>query len=110
MIVGCIYRSPNSTKENNEKLSQLLKEVSDMQCNQIMIMEDFNFSNINWETINTHESENSDTYLFLEGIRDIYLYQHTFEPTRCRMSNEPPILDLILTSDEHDIYLWWPIR
>ena len=31
LIVGCIYRSPNSTTENNEKLCQLLKEVSDMQ-------------------------------------------------------------------------------
>ena len=50
-----------------------------------------------------HESENSNTYLFLEGIRDTYLYQHTFEPTRRRMSNEPHILDLILTLDEHDV-------
>ena len=73
-----------------------------MQCNQIMIMGDFNFPNINWETISTHESENSDTYLFLEGIKR-YLYQHNFEPTRGRMNNEPHILDLILTLDEHDI-------
>ena len=42
-----------------------------------------------------HESENSDTYLFLEGIRDTYFYQHTFEPTRDSMSNEQHILDLI---------------
>ena len=68
-----------------------------------MIMGYFNFRNINWETTSTHESENSVTYLYLEGIGDIYLYQHTFEPTRGRMSNEPHILDLILTSDEHDI-------
>ena len=103
LIVGCIYRSPNSTKENNDKLWQLIKEVSDMQCSQIMNMGDFNFSNINCETISTHESENSDTYLLLKGIRDTYLYQHTFEPTRGRMSNEPYTLDLILTPDEHDI-------
>ena len=64
LIVGCIYRSPHSTKENNEKLCQLLQEVSDMPCNQIMIMGDFNFPNINWKTISTYESENSDTYLF----------------------------------------------
>ena len=64
---------------------------------------DFNFPNINLETISTHESENSDAYLFLEDIRDTYLYQHTFEPTHGRMSNEPHIFNLILTSDEHDI-------
>ena len=63
-IVRCIYCSPNSTKEKNAKLCQLLKEVSDMQCSQIMIMGDFNFPNINWETISMHESENSDTFLF----------------------------------------------
>ena len=74
-----------------------------MQWSKIMIMGDFNFTNINWETISMHESENSDTYLFLEGIRDTYLYQHTFEPTRGRMSNEPHIFDIILTPDEHDI-------
>ena len=77
-----------------------------MQCSQIMIMGDLNFLNINWETINMHESENSDTYLFVEGIRDAYLsclYQHTSEPTRGRLSNESHILDLILTPDEHDI-------
>ena len=74
-----------------------------MQCSQIMIMGDFNFHNINWETISMHESENSYTYLFLESIRYTYLYQHTFEPTRGRMSNEPHILDLILTPDEDDI-------
>ena len=66
-----------------------------MQCSQIMILRDFNFPNINWEIISTHESENSDTYLFLEAIRDTYVYQHTFEPTRGRLSNEPHILDLI---------------
>ena len=93
----------NSSKENNEKLCQLLKEVSDMQCSQIMIIGDYNFPNINWETISMHESENSDTYLFVEGIRDAYLYQHTSEPTCDRMSNEPHILDLILTPDEHNI-------
>ena len=59
----------------------------------------FNFPNINLETIRTNESENSDTYLFVEGITHAYLYQHTFEPTHGRMSNEPHILDLILTLD-----------
>ena len=59
-----------------------------MQCSQIMIMRGFNFPNINWKTISTHESKNSDTYLFVEGKRDAYLYQHTSEPTRGRMSNE----------------------
>ena len=42
-------------------------------------------------------------YLCLEGIRDTYLYQHTFEPTRGRMSNEPRIWHLISTADEYDI-------
>ena len=71
-----------------------------MQCSQIMSMGNFIFPNISWETI---ESKNSDIYLLLEGIRGTYLYQHTFEPTRGRMSNERHILDLILTPDEHDI-------
>ena len=58
-IFGCIYCSPNSSKESNEKLGQLLKEV---QCSQIMIMGNFNFPNMNQETISIDESNNSDTY------------------------------------------------
>ena len=50
LIAECIYHSPNSIKENNQKLCQLLQEFSDMQCSQIMIMGDINFPNKNWET------------------------------------------------------------
>ena len=54
-----------------------------------MIMGEFNFRNKNWYTISTHESENSNSYLFFRGYgtRDTYFYQHTNEPTRGRMSN-----------------------
>ena len=46
-------------------------------------------------SIETHTST-----LFLECLRDSFLYQHVKEPTRYRSQNVPSILDLILTNEE----------
>ena len=38
--------------------------------------------------------------LFLEYLRDCFLFQHVTEPTRYRSQNVPSVLDLILTNEE----------
>ena len=42
-----VYRSPNSTHENNEKLLDLLKDIK----NPALILGDFNYPGINWECL-----------------------------------------------------------
>ncbi len=64
-------------------------------------MGDFNMPQINWDlweapSSNPEVLENQ----FLETLRDAYIYQHVFIPTRGRGSNTPSLIDLILTNEE----------
>ena len=43
VIIGVVYRCPNITKQNNEKIHNAINEVSKGDC---IIMEDFNHGNI----------------------------------------------------------------
>jgi len=49
MLVGCLYRSPNSSDGNNHQLLQLLNEANCMKYSDILILGDFNFPHVNWE-------------------------------------------------------------
>ena len=89
-LVGVCYRSPSSSKENDNYLLSLIEKVAQ---ETVLIMGDFNFGNdINWLT---HEAKGHGT-LFLETIGSCFLFQHVEHPTR-----KNNILDLVLTSDEN---------
>ena len=48
VIIGVVYRCPNITKHNNEKIHNAINEVSKGDC---IIMGDFNHGNIKWDTL-----------------------------------------------------------
>ena len=50
-VVG-LYRCPNITKENNEKIHNAISEASKGDC---IIMGDFNHGNIYWDTLESSE-------------------------------------------------------
>ena len=104
LLVGTIYRSPNSEKEENKLLCTLMKEVDRCGYSHLLITGDFNYPTINWNNWTTPgEREDGQEFLFVECLREMYVYQHVNEPTRGRGSDEPHILDLILTNEEgHD--------
>ena len=81
LLVGCIYRSPNSSETNNVNLFKLLREVSENRYSHKLIMGDFNFPEIDWLNQSTSVSETHIASRFLENIRDCYLYQHVHENT-----------------------------
>ena len=64
-------------------------------------MGDFNFPNINWEDLTT--KDNSDEQRFVDCLLDNYLFQLINKPTRWRGSDNPNILDLVITNDEQSI-------
>ena len=66
-------------------------------------MGDFNYKHINWETWSTSKSNDSVEEKFLEALKDSFLFQHVTQPTRHRGSDEPSILDLVLTNEEMQI-------
>jgi len=92
LLIGCVYRSSSGTGENNENLLKLLSEINGSNFSHILIMGDFNFEKINWNTC--------IDFKFIEKIRDCYLFQHITKPTRARIDHEPHILDRILSNEE----------
>ena len=48
VTIGVVYRCPNLTKQNNEKLHNAISEMSKGDC---VIMGDFNHGNIKWDTL-----------------------------------------------------------
>ena len=83
-----IYRSPNSSKQNDENLYKWLNE---MRGNYI-IVGDFNFPDIRWAT----GSAGSKGKKFYEIITDRLMEQHVEEETHSKGN----ILDLILSNKE----------
>ena len=47
VTIGVVYRCPNITKQDNEKIHNVISEVSKGDC---IIMRDFNHGNIKWDT------------------------------------------------------------
>ena len=53
MLVGCVYRSPNSTREKNKKLLKMMEKIENLNgITHMLIFGDFNFPEINWKTYN----------------------------------------------------------
>ena len=89
VTIGVVYRCPNITKQNNEKLHNAISEVSKGDC---IIMEDFNHGNIKWDTLQSPVVEDQ-TFLCL--LQDNVLTQHVLEPTRAVR-----VLDIVLSSQK----------
>ena len=89
VIIGVVYRCPNKTKQNNEKIHNAINDVSKGDC---IIMGDFNHGNIKWDTLQSTGVEDS-TFLCL--VQDNFLTQHVLEPTRAAR-----VLDIVLSSQK----------
>ena len=56
LIIGCVYRSPNSTPENNDNFLALLFRVAETDPSHLLILGDINLPDINWNTMTTNHS------------------------------------------------------
>ena len=86
-----IYRSPNSSEENNNQLCNIIQEVPE---NTILIG-DFNYPKINWQGVsNDRKSEN-----FVDCVQAKNLEQMVEFPTHIKGN----LLDLVLTNAPENI-------
>ena len=76
LTVGLVYRSPNISIEENEKIHNAIKEVSKRDC---IIMGDFNHGHIQWTSLQSTGREDQE---FLNLVQDSFLSQHVLEATR----------------------------
>ena len=97
VLVGVLYRSPNSKKENNEMLNMLLRQSVKLHASGILIMGDFNYGQIRWGSGTVQGTEESDQARFLDTVQETLLYQHVNVPTRYREGCTSFLLDLVLT-------------
>lgn len=97
LLFGCIYRSPNSTQENNQHLNELIKNLNEENFTHLLICGDFNFPNINWETNTSQDPVAQD---FLDSCDDTFIHQHIQKPTRTRTGQHPHVLDLVFSNEE----------
>ena len=104
LICALIYRRGLSSSENNNKLIELLERLAALNPSHLLIMGDMNFADIDWPNLRCKINNTEDiNYKFLECARDCYLFQHVSEPTRQRGTDQPKILDLVFTNEEHMI-------
>ena len=104
LLIGCVYRSPNSQKENNAKLISGIESVcARKDYSHLVICGDFNLPDINWKQEETSASESHISFKFLESIKNCFLTQHVVEPTHFRGEQKANVLDLIFTNTENTI-------
>ena len=86
--IHVIYRSPNSSSDNDASLCDLIKELR----GSYILIGDFNFPGIRWATGRTDAKSRA----FYEVLEDNFLVQHVDEPTH-KSGNT---LDLVLSKDD----------
>ena len=85
LLIGCIYRSPNSTLENNPRLNKMIIDAARLKTfTHVLIGGDFNYPGINWQNETTARSDVHPETLFLESIQEAFLYEHVKYPTHYR--------------------------
>ena len=109
IVVGVVYRSPSSTHENDDKLLDLIKDVTRLYSSNLLIVGDFNLPKVDWSSWST-PSSHTISDLFLDTLDDEFLTQHVSFATRFRDGQTPSTLDLIdLLSFTSNYYLVWAI-
>jgi len=99
--IGCIYRSQQNSEEENMEINDMISQIQEStpESSDLIIVGDFNFRELNWDTLQATVGENHKATRFLKTVLDAGLSQVVSEPTRRRRGQEPSLLDLILVRD-----------
>ena len=104
---SCVYRSPTQTEQTSQncaKLNTLITEIAqNKKYTHRCIVGDFNYKDIEWSRWSTRKSEASAEEKFLRTLQDTFMFQHVSEPTRRRGTDEPSLLDLVITDEAMQI-------
>ena len=94
LLIGCIYRSPNSNVTNDAKIIDTLKKANNLGFSHVLIFGDLNHPSLNWRENTSPPDGNHPSTIFMEAVRESFLTQHVTEPTHYRGNNTPNTLDI----------------
>ena len=100
LLITLIYRSESDGEEMSAQLVKLVDEICSKGYSHILMLGDFNYRRIDWESMCSSVLVETN---FLNCIENNYLHQHIDEPTRWRGADKPSLLDLVLTNEENMI-------
>lgn len=111
LLIGIIYRSESGSNSNNENLIELINEISENQYSHLLLLGDLIYPRINWDSWHVPGDDSRESR-FVKWLQDNFLFQHVNKPTRCRGTDTPHILDLVITNAENssDMEYQSPIR
>ena len=101
IVLGVVYRSPNSTPEDNDKLNTQIDFISNMlnaSGERLVMVGDFNYPDINWDQVTCDKSSNHPAFKFLNTVNSNYFTQYVDRPTHFRALQEPTLIDLVLSN------------
>jgi Endonuclease-reverse transcriptase len=75
LVMEVCCKSPRAEGSEVNKFLQVIEKAAD---NKVLVMEDFNFPGINWDTCDSDGNGES----FRDLIMDNFMIQHVHEPTR----------------------------
>ena len=100
VLLGCIYRKGTSTPENNSELNDIIKEAARLNS-LVTVCGDFNFPSIPWDC--PMASEDTMEGKFICTLDEAVLNQHVRSFTRKRGTDNPSLLDLVITDNQQTI-------
>ena len=103
ILLGCVYRSPNSNQENNDALLRLLQKACNLNATCKVIMGDFNYKEVDWANGVVHTRENHPAAKTYDKVNDLFLHQLITTPTRFREGESENLLDWVLTDSIENI-------
>ncbi len=101
LLIGCIYRSPNASPDDSSMVNEVIKKAAKKKYTHVVIGGDFNHPELDWLN-GGRATKNPDhkSSVFLEAIRDSFLYQHVRHPTHYRCEQTPSTIDLLFTNED----------
>lgn len=110
-----LYKSRHGDEENNRKLLNLIKEISELDGELKLICSYFNKSGIDYKFWMVKAGYDKFCCNFIENLRDCFFYQHVDEVTRFRDRSVGNVLDLIISNEEYfidkvEIECYWKKR
>ena len=98
ILVGTIYRRGNSGAKNDANIRDMI-DIACKHSNKVIICGDFNFPKIDWPGDTINATPFSSEMRFVKCLEENYLTQHVTEPTRRRGTDDPSLLDLVITEN-----------